>query len=214
MKLLRLIAVAIGCLALAGCVAESTWAPEDAVQRAAFAPEGPARIVLLTAISNSNGSGGHSALLIDGGQRVLFDPAGTWRHPDIPERNDVLYGMSPPYFQFYMDYHARESYHMVVQELVVSADLARRLSAVAQSHGAVGPARCARAVSAILASQPEFASISGTFFPRALMRDFGEIPGVQVSQVFDDDSDDNLELLQRQAALRRVAEEATTHLNQ
>ena len=58
------------------------WAPDDVVSQARYVPSGPAKIQLLTMISNRNGSGGHSALLIDGPERVLFDPAGSWRHPD------------------------------------------------------------------------------------------------------------------------------------
>lgn len=207
-RLRSMAAATLAALALAGCAAESVWAPDDVVSRAAYRAEGPTRVVLLTAISNSTGAGGHSALLIDGAQRVIFDPAGSWHHPNIPERNDVLFGMSPVYFDFYMDYHARETYHMVVQELEVSPQTAAALSAAVQSHGAVPAAQCSRSISSILAATPGFQNVRETWFPRAMMERFGEIPGVTTTQVFDDDSDDNLELLQRQAALARVRGEA------
>jgi hypothetical protein len=51
---------------LAACAAEEVWAPDEVVSQARYVPSGPAKIQLLTMISNRNGSGGHSALLIDG----------------------------------------------------------------------------------------------------------------------------------------------------
>lgn len=185
-------------MALSACGAESVWAPEEAVARAAYVPEGPATVTLLTAINNRSGSGGHSALLIDGAQRLLFDPAGSWHHPNVPERNDVLYGMSPQLFGFYMDYHARETYHMVVQEVEVSPEVAAQLSRAVQEYGAVSQAQCALSISRILSATPGFESVGTGWFPNRMMNRFEELPGVRTSQVFDDDSDDNLELLQAQ----------------
>ena len=65
-------------LALAACGAEKTWAPDVDVQRAIYHNDAPPSITVITVVSNSNGSGGHSALLINGSQRLIFDPAGTW----------------------------------------------------------------------------------------------------------------------------------------
>lgn len=185
-------------LALSACSGDSVWAPDDAIARAAYSPEGPPRIMLLTAINNRSGQGGHSALLIDGAQRVLFDPAGSWWHPNVPERNDVLYGMTPQLFDFYMDYHARETYHMVVQELQVSPETAAALTAAVQSYGAVPQAQCSLSISRILSGTPGFESVGTSWYPRATMDRFEEIAGVETSRVYDDDSDDNLELLQAQ----------------
>jgi hypothetical protein len=49
-------------LGLAACAAEPVWAPDEVVSQARYVPSGPAKIQLLTMISNRNGSGGHSAL--------------------------------------------------------------------------------------------------------------------------------------------------------
>ncbi|MBF9030717.1 hypothetical protein HKCCE3408_09975 [Rhodobacterales bacterium HKCCE3408] len=207
--MIRRFVLALGAaLALAGCAAEEVYDSVEFAARAAYVPEGPPTVTLLTAISNSSGAGGHAALLIDGPQRVLYDPAGSWHHPMIPERGDVLYGMSPQFFDFYMDYHARTTYHMVVQRLEISPETAVALIAAVESEGAQAPANCARSVSSVLSRIPGFEPVSQTWFPRALMNRFETIPGVQTSRVYDDDSDDNLELLQRQARMARVAQEA------
>ncbi|MEM1272224.1 MAG: hypothetical protein AAGF88_00320 [Pseudomonadota bacterium] len=199
----RAFAALLVAVTLAGCAAEEIWAPDDAVARAAYAAPGPMRVTLLTAISNRSGAGGHSALLIDGQQRVLYDPAGSWWHPDIPERNDVLFGMSPTYFDFYMDYHARETYHVVVQTVEISPEIAAALIAGVQAQGASPRAYCAHSISSVLSNTPGFESVGVSLFPGAIMRRFEDLPGVETTQVFDDDSDDNIELLQAQARQAR-----------
>jgi len=194
------------CAALAGCAADPVWAPDDAVRAAAYAPGGQPSVTLITMISNSTGSGGHSALLIDGAQRLLFDPSGSWYHPQVPERNDVLYGMRPQLLDFYYDYHARETFHVVVQEMPVAAETAALLSQAVQSYGAVPNAQCALSVSTILSRTPGFETISRGWLPTRLLDDFGALPGVTTSRIYDDDSDDNLELLMAQAQAERSAE--------
>lgn len=198
-SLLRACAALIIVGALAGCAVEEVWAPDEAIQRAVYVPGGTPTVTLVTMISNSNGTGGHSALIIDGAQRVVFDPAGSWFHPMIPERNDVLYGMGEPFMGFYMDYHARETYHVVLQERDVSPQTAAALIAAVQSNGAVPQAQCSLSISRILSRQPEFASVGTSWFPGRTMERFGQLPGVRESRIYDDDSDNNLELLQAQA---------------
>ncbi len=200
--LVRLATALTLCVGLTACVADSVYAPDDVVQRAAYLPPvqpGAATVTLLTMISNSNGSGGHSALVIDGAQRLVFDPAGSWHHPSVPERNDVLYGMQPQLFGYYMDYHARESYHVVVQEVDVTPDVAAQLATAVQQAGPVPRAQCSRSISTILAQTPGFEAVSQGWFPARMMAQFENIPGVRTTRVYDDDSDDNLELLQAQA---------------
>jgi hypothetical protein len=198
-RVLRVCAALALAGALSGCAADPVMAPEAAVSAASYRPAGGPTVTLMTMISNTNGSGGHSALMIDGEQRVLFDPAGSWRHPMIPERNDVLYGMGEPFLGFYMDYHARETYHVVVQELDVPPETAAQLIAAVESYGAVPNAQCSLAVSRVLSQTPGFERLGTSWFPTRTMERFGAIAGVRERRLYDDDSDDNLELLQAQA---------------
>jgi len=182
-------------LTLGACATESVWAPDEAVARAAHVPEGPPSLTLMTMISNRDGSGQHSALLIDGSQRVLFDPAGTWWHPQAPERNDVVFGMHDALFAHYMDYHARETFHVVVQEVPVSAEVAEHLIAAVQEYGPVPNAQCSISITRILSRTPGFESLGTNWFPRRTMNAFAELPGVQTNRVYDDDPDENGALL-------------------
>lgn len=204
--------VALGLVAtLAACgeTPDPVWAPEAAVSQARYVPPETSTVQLLTMVSNRNGSGGHTALLIDGPERVLFDPAGSWFHPLIPERHDVLYGMSPQFYGFYMDYHARETYHVVVQELDVTPGQAAALIEAVEAYGPVPRTQCSAAVSSVLSRTPGFENMSRNLFPIRTMQQFAQIPGVRESRVYDDDSDDNYELLNAQA---RAAADSETVL--
>ncbi len=106
-QVIRVTAALIGLFILAECAstAEPIWATDAEVSRAVYVHEGPPKLTLYTVINNKNGTGAHSALMVNASQRVIFDPAGTWHHPKLPERNDVHYGMSDAVVDFYVDYH-------------------------------------------------------------------------------------------------------------
>lgn len=177
-------------LTLAAC-AEPVWAPEEEVQRARYRHTDPPSLTLITVISNRNGSGAHSALLVNGSQRVIFDPAGSWHHPKLPERNDVFFGMTPSALDFYIDYHARETFHVVSQEVPVSPEVAEIALARVQNYGAVGKAFCSNATTDVLRSIPGFQDVPQSFNPKRAMEAFAKKPGVKRSVVYDDSPANN-----------------------
>ena len=201
---------------LGGCVgpAEPKWASDEEVARAAWVDDGPPSLTLITVINNRTGSGAHTGLLINASQRVLFDPAGTWYHPQLPERNDVHFGISPPIFDFYIDYHTRITYRTVTQTIVVSPEVAELAMRKVLAHGAVPKAQCSISTSAILRSLPGFEQIPRTWFPKQLMRAFGKLPGVKEKVYTDTDPDDNSGVIQAPPAVHvlaaRAAAAATT----
>ena len=182
---------------LAGCTAEPVWAPDIEVQQAAYRDDGPPALTLYTVINNRSGSGAHSGLLVSGSQRVLFDPAGSFKNRAFPERNDVIYGMTPRVVDYYIDYHARETFHIIIQKIEVSPAVAELALQRVQAYGAVSQAHCANSVSKILSGLPGFEQIKVTYFPNRLSQNFAELPGVEKRTVFDDDADDNRALLAR-----------------
>ena len=173
-------------VALAGCGAQAVWAPEDEVRRWAYVHDAPPSITLLTVISNSTGGGAHAALLINGSQRVLFDPAGTWRHPQLPERDDVHFGIQPRVMPYYIDYHSRITYHLVEQELQVSPELAEAALREVMAYGAVAKAHCTVSVSRVLRNLG-FDVVPQTYFPKQAMEAFAQVPGVIERKHYDDD---------------------------
>lgn len=176
--------------ALAGC-AEKVWAPDEAVTQARYVHPGPPTITLFTVVNNNNGQGGHAALMINGSERVLFDPAGTWYHPHIPERNDVHYGITDPTVDFYIDYHARITWRVYRHDIVVSPEVAERAIHLVQEYGAVPKAMCTASVTAVLRQLPGFESIPSTLFPNTAMKAFMKLPGVTEEVFYDDDPNEN-----------------------
>ena len=177
-------------MGLAGCAGEKVWAPQQAVDAVRYRDPGPAKLTLFTMVSNSNGSGGHSSLMINGSQRVIFDPAGSFKHPAIPERNDVVYGITPQIEDVYVRYHARQTWHVVIQEVTVPDAVAEQALREAMAYGAVPSAQCALSTSTILSHLPGFQSIGTTWSPIKLEGMFRKIPGVTESVLHEYDGDD------------------------
>ncbi|MFV0492299.1 MAG: hypothetical protein ACK5M4_10805 [Pseudorhodobacter sp.] len=192
-------------LTLAACgMAEPKWAPEEQVQAARYVHPGPSSITLYTVLSKRSKGGAHSGILINASQRVMFDPAGTWHHPRLPERNDVHFGMTPRMVSFYIDYHARETYDVVEQTINVSPGVAELVLQRALAYGAVPKAQCTVATSAVLRGVPGFENLPSTWFPDTLMEAFGQLPGVQSRTYEDDDTDNNHGVLLVQAGDPRL----------
>ncbi|MEY8838025.1 hypothetical protein AB9K41_03180, partial [Cribrihabitans sp. XS_ASV171] len=64
-------------LTLAGCAGpQGPQATPEQIQAVAYRDAGPAYLTLYTMVNNRSGAGGHSSLMINGSQRVIFDPAG------------------------------------------------------------------------------------------------------------------------------------------
>ena len=180
-------------LVMAGCTgpAEPIWDTDEFVARSTYTHAGPTKLTLFTVINNETGAGAHSALMVNGSQRVMFDPAGTWHHPQLPERNDVHFGMSDPIVDFYIDYHSRETHHTIIQEIEVSSAVAQVALVQMMSYGAVPKAQCSHAITAILENVPGFEAVGRTWFPKKLSERFAALQGVQTNVVYDDSPSDN-----------------------
>ncbi|MGR3594306.1 MAG: hypothetical protein ACU0B9_00750 [Limimaricola soesokkakensis] len=177
-------------LALAGCGnGEAVWAPDAAVERARYRHAGPPALTLYTVNNLGTGNGAHSSLLINASERVLFDPAGSFGHASIPERNDVLFGMTPSIVTSYVSYHSRESYVTVEQYIEVPPETAERAYRLALVAGPVPQAYCTRAISKILGELPGFDGLGTMWFPDKLSARFGALPGVVTTEHNENDSD-------------------------
>jgi hypothetical protein len=189
--MLRLLLSLVALLGLAACGAKPTWAPQEQVDAVRFVAEEPTHITLYTVVNKRTGSGAHSAILVNASERAIFDPAGSWYHPRLPERNDVHYGMTDKAIAFYVDYHSRETYDVVEQRIEVSPEVAELVLRRVQEYGAVPRAHCTQATSTVLRGVPGFQSLPSTWFPKVLSQSFAELPGVSTRVITDDDDDSN-----------------------
>ncbi|WP_299738246.1 hypothetical protein [uncultured Roseobacter sp.] len=174
--------------ALTGCAITSPFeASQEKIAASAYIDEGPPKLTVFTMVNNRSGSGGHTALMVSGSQRVIFDPAGSFYHADVPERGDVLYGISPGWVQAYKSAHARSTYHVVSQEFVVTPEQAERALQLVRSNGGVPGAFCTSATSSILQQVPGFEDVDSTFFPIRLMEQLEQRPGVVTDKYYEND---------------------------
>lgn len=176
--------------ALTACAGEPVWAPDDIVASKTYRSGGPTALTLYTMRSVSSGNGEHSSLLVDASQRVMFDPAGTFRHSTIPERNDVLFGVTPQVEAYYISYHARQTFYVIGQKLLVSPQVAEAALQMVMAHGAVPKANCTRATSSIMRRLPGFGDLPQTWFPNTLAAAFGRYDGVTTEEYREQDGDD------------------------
>jgi hypothetical protein len=197
--MLRLVLSLVALLGLAACGAEPKWAPQEQVDAARFVAGPPTYITLYTVVNKTSGSGAHSAILVNGSERVIFDPAGTWMHPRLPERNDVHFGMTDRAIAFYIDYHARKTYDVIEQRIFVSPEVAELVLQRVKDYGAVPKAMCTAATSSVLRGVPGFEGLPSTWYPKKLSDAFGELPGVSSRKITDDDDDSNHGVLLVQA---------------
>lgn len=187
-------------LSLTACAGfNQDFASDAEVQAARYAHPGPSSITLFTVVSTRNGSGAHSGLLINGSERVMFDPAGSWFNRLIPEQGDVHYGMTNQAVSMYIDYHARETFRVVEQTIEVPTGVANIAIARAKAYGAVPQAQCTNSISTILSGVPGFEGLRKTWYPNKYSEEFSRLPGVQTRVITDDDADENSALLAQQA---------------
>ena len=177
-------------LALAGCGGQAVWAPDAAVNAVRYRHPGPTGLTLFTVRNNGDNQGAHTALMISASERVIFDPAGTFGHPSIPERNDVIFGVTPRVEEFYRSYHARASYHVIAQTVDVPPEVAEHALQLALVAGPIGKTQCTRATAALLTQLPGFEGLPRGWFPENLMEAFQGLPGVRAEFFYEDDDDD------------------------
>lgn len=187
-------------VALAACGADNIWASDEEVRRARFVSYEPPSVTLLTVIGIPRGEGGHSALMFNGSQRAIYDPAGSWRHPHIPERHDVLYGITDNFKAFYIDYHARSTYWVAEDRVPVTRQIADLALRSAEQNGPANKSFCAVESGKVLRRVPGFEQAPVGFSPLRLRNWFLTLPGVQSRRHMDGDPANNHDVLIRQRA--------------
>ncbi|MDO5528643.1 MAG: hypothetical protein Q4F71_04490 [Paracoccus sp. (in: a-proteobacteria)] len=201
--LLRLLLLPL-LLVLAACSTPNRdWASDEAVRNARYVSNEPYSITLMTVIGIPRGEGAHSALLINGSQRVLFDPAGSWEHPAAPARRDTSYGITPNILNFYLAYHARnipgEHYWVSAETVHVSREVADAAIRAAEAHPSVSMSFCAMGTAQVLRQVPGFENVPVQFRPLTLRDYFLAYPGVQSRSYRDGDPSIAHDVLMRDA---------------
>jgi hypothetical protein len=180
----------VAALLLAGCEIYEPANPDE-ISRARYVSEDPPSVTLVSMVSTRTGKSAHSALLINGSERVLYDPAGTFTHPDLPRRGDIHYGITPRYLDYYERYHARHSHFVHSQTVYVSRATADQVLANAKAIGPTPKMLCNTSVAAALRPVAPFTEVRPTISPEDSRKAFAQIPGVEDSYVREDDVGQN-----------------------
>ncbi|MDE3028307.1 MAG: hypothetical protein KGH84_07915 [Paracoccaceae bacterium] len=176
---MRRILLSLGVVvALAGCGSGRAVSSDPVVAKARYVSPEPPSITLITSLRNDTGTGAHSALLINASQRVIFDPAGNYFSPQVPQKGDVLYGVSPPVLQSYLNFQSSKGFHVVAESVPVPPEVAELALQKSETNGAATSGLCSDNVSSLVRKLPGFTSLPVSFFPRSLMLDFGKVPDV------------------------------------
>lgn len=193
MKLLRYAALLCVAIFLTACTygTKDKFASMNHIEQYSYSSKEAPSLTLLTMISNRTGAGGHSSLLINGSQTVMYDPAGRWSHVQVPERHDFLYGLTPQVMKTYKSFHARKTHHVVSQKIYVSPEVAEQAIAAAQRQGRAKDATCAVNTINILNQIIGFKGVKNTYFPAKLMERFGELDGVETTKFYENDEGQN-----------------------
>lgn len=174
---------------LVGCAPPPAipYASDKRVAAVAYRAPGPDTITVITMINNRTGNGAHSAIMINGKQRVIFDPAGSFVNERVPEQDDVLYGVTPAVLAGYKSAHARSTYHVVTQTVEVTPEQASTALRLAIENGPVSRSMCTNAATGLLQKVPGFADIQQTYWPDKLMEQMAARPGVVEERYYEDD---------------------------
>jgi len=186
--------ILIACLlavTVAGCTgSQRPQADQAEIVARSYRDPGPSTLTLYTMINTRTGSGAHTSLMIGGSERVIFDPAGSFRADVVPIRDDVLYGITPAVERAYRSSHARESHYARIQTIEVTPQQAEIALQLAKQSGPVAGAFCANSTANLLKQVPGFEQIDVTFYPVKLSEQFGQIPGVVTSEYRENDDAD------------------------
>ena len=166
---------------LSACGGTAVWAPDEALKNVYYRHPGPATITLYTVRNEGTDNGAHTALLINASQRVLWDPAGSFGHEAIPERNDVIFGVNPAVLDFYNGFHSYGAFYVTAMEIEVEPEVAEDLLRRVMAYGPVGYAQCAINTSALLKETKGFESIDETWFPNNIMEKFSQLPNLKIT---------------------------------
>jgi hypothetical protein len=172
--------IAVAALAiLAGCVRNPEVYTPEQLNYQAYRQPGPSTLTLYTVINANTGAGAHTALAVNGSERVLFDPAGSFKATDVIRSGDVIYGFTPAIEDAFMGKHARTRYIVEKHEFAVSPAVAEEALQKVKANGPVGAAFCAQSTSSILTTLPGFKAISPTFYPKQLKAQVVELTGAR-----------------------------------
>lgn len=186
MRLLRVLAVVALAFSVGACAVEEGASPAE-IQQARYVSDEAPYIAVVSMVNRHNEKAAHTALFINASERVIYDPAGTFQHEDMPERGDVHFGATDRMLSYYERYHARFSHYVHVQKIPVSPRVAEIALRRAEAQGPSAKLFCTHDTVQILNDVPGFEWVHSTFYPEELREEIAQMPGVVNRYRYEDD---------------------------
>lgn len=179
---------------LNGCTrSDYPRASQEEVEAAFYRSDAPPSISLMSMVSEASERSEHVGILINGSQRVLYDPAGDYYVLSRPRRDDIHYGMTDQWVQHYESFHSRLGFYVEKLTIPVSLQVADLAIARSQERGETYHTQCATSASWVLSGLPGFERIPRTMSPDTIRQVFATLPGVQTDIIRESDRGQNLE---------------------
>ena len=143
---------------------------------------GRATVTLITVLSKRAGSGGHSALIVNGEHRVIFDLEGSLSYSSLAVSGDVIYGANPAVVESFIGYHTRNTDDTVTETLDIADAVASDLLIRVMLYKTVMRSFGTQSVGAPSRSTPGFGGMGPMFPSKNLMESFATQPGVRLAR--------------------------------
>ena len=165
-----------------GCRATSGGDPASEADLPRYRDLGSATVTLITVLSKRDCSGGHSAFIVTGEHRVIFDPEGSLSHTSLAVSGDVIYGANPAVVESFIGYHTRNTDDTVTETLDIADAVASDLLIRVMLYRTVMQSFGTQSVGAPSRSTPGFEGMGPMFPSKNLMESFATQPGVRLAR--------------------------------
>ena len=165
-----------------GCRATSGGDPASEADLPRYRDLGSATVTLITVLSKRDCSGGHSAFIVTGEHRVIFDPEGSLSHTSLAVSGDVIYGANPAVVESFIGYHTRNTDDTVTETLDIADAVASDLLIRVMLYKTVMRSFGTQSVGAPSRSTPGFEGMGPMFPSKNLMESFATQPGVRLAR--------------------------------
>jgi len=136
-------------------------------------------LTLLTVRAEVPDTGNHSAMMVTGAERVIFDPAGSFGGTGVAVHDDIISDVSEPALDLLLAFQTPDGFVVVRHDLPVTP----KVPSLALTQFAQRPATtsggCAYGIAEVLGGLPGFPGFDGLMMPDRVIVRFAALPGVR-----------------------------------
>jgi len=143
---------------------------------------GPGPTPMLTLLEVRAGvpyTGSHSAPMVTGAERVIFDPAGSFGGSGVAVHDNIIRDVSEPALDLLMAFQTPDGFAVVRHDLPVTPEVPSLALTQFAQRPATTPGGCACTVAKVLGGLPGFPGFDGLMMPDRFFVRFAALLGVR-----------------------------------